>query len=138
MAERDRLGRQRTAGMFGYTGPTGGGGNAGPALLTSPSAGTPTADGSTEASVVTNQGQGTLYWAVVTNGGSATAAQMKAGTGGNIVAGAAGNQTVGAAGTQTIATITGLASATLYQIKFLFTNSSGSNSAQASVNLTTA
>lgn len=105
--------------------------------LTSPDDGTPTSDGTVGASVVTNQGSGRLYWAVVTDGGAATNAQIIAGTGGNIVAGAAGNQAVGSGGTQTIATITGLASATAYQIKFLHVNGDGTQSNQSSVNLTT-
>ncbi len=110
-----------------------------PVVLAAPNAGTPTADGSTGAFVVAQTiTPGTLYWAVVTNGGSATDAQIIAGTGGNIVAGAVGNQAVTAAGKQTIATITGLASATTYQIKFLLVSIGGKNSAQVSVSLTTA
>lgn len=109
-------------------------------VLSSANAGTPTGDGTTGASVSTaNDANGTLYWAVVTNGGSCTDAQLKAGSGGNIVsvAGAHNNQAVTATGTQTIIDITGLASSTAYQIKFLHRDAAGNDSAQASVNLTT-
>lgn len=99
--------------------------------------GTPTLDGCTGAGVDTDEGNGVLYWAVVTNGGSCTAAQLKAGTGGNIVAGAVGNQVVSAIGSQTISDITGLSAATIYQIKFLQRDAGGNDSAQASVDLTT-
>lgn len=100
--------------------------------------GTPTSDGSTGAGVTTDEGNGTLYWAVVTNAGSCTDAQLKAGSGGNIVAGVAGNQAVSASGAQVIADITGLTAATTYQIKFLHRDAAGNDSAQASVDLTTA
>ena len=74
---------------------------------------------------------------MVTNGGACTDAELKAGAGGNIVAGKAANQVVGASGVQTIANITGLASATTYQIKYLHSNGDSKDSAQASVSLTT-
>lgn len=106
--------------------------------LSSPNAGTPTGSGSTGASVSTDTGNGTLYWAVVTNGGSATNAQIKAGTGGNIVAGVAGNQAVSGTGTQTLGTISGLASSTTYQLLFLQTSGASVDSLQVSVGLTTA
>lgn len=109
-----------------------------PVVLAAPNAGTPTVDGSTGAFVVAQTTTlGTLYWAVVTNGGAATDAQIIAGTGGNIVAGVVGNQAVTAPGKQTIATITGLTTATTYQIKFLMVSVGGKNSAQVSVSLTT-
>jgi hypothetical protein len=85
--------------------------------------------------VTTDEGNGTLYWAVVTNIGSATDAQIKAGSGGDIVA--AGNQAVSATGAQTVASITGLVPGTLYQIKFLHADAAANDSNQASVNLTT-
>lgn len=106
-------------------------------VLSSPSAGTPTNTGSTGASVSTDTGNGTLYWAVVTNGGSATNAQIKAGSGGNIVAGVAGSQSVSGTGTQTLGTISGLSAATTYQIIFLQTSAASVDSAQSSVSLTT-
>lgn len=106
-------------------------------VLSSPSAGTPTSTGTTNATVSTDEGNGTLYWAVVTNTGSATDAQLKAGSGGNIVAGVAGSQAVSGTGTQTVSSITGLAVGTLYQIKFLHTDAAANDSNQASVNLTT-
>ena len=105
--------------------------------LSNPTAGTPTSDGATSAGVTTNEGNGTLYWAVVTNGGSCTDAQLKAGTGGNIVSGVSGNQAVSGSGAQTIATITGLTASTAYQIKFLQRDAAGNDSSQASVDLTT-
>lgn len=105
--------------------------------LSSPNAGTPTSDGSTGASVSTNEGNGTLYWAVVTDGGSCTDAQLKAGSGGNIVSGKSGNQAVSGTGTQTIPNITGLTSATAYDIKFLQRDVAGNDSSQASADLTT-
>lgn len=107
-------------------------------VLSSATAGTPTSDGCTGAGVTTNEGNGTLYWAVVTNGGSCTDAQLKAGSGGNIVSGKAGNQAVTTTGAQTIADITGLTASTVYQIKFLQRDTGGNDSAQASANLTTA
>lgn len=109
-----------------------------PPTLSNPADGTPTSDGATGASVDTNEANGTLYWAVVTNGGSCTDAQLKAGSGGNIVAGVAGNQAVSGTGTQVIATITGLTASTLYQIKYLQRDAAGNDSPQASVSLTTA
>jgi len=106
-------------------------------FLSNASDGTPTADGCTGASVDANEGDGTLYWAVVTNGGSCTDAQLKAGSGGNIVSGQAGNQAVSATGTQTIPDITGLPAGTTHQIKFLHTDAALNDSFQASVDLTT-
>lgn len=111
-----------------------------PPVLSSPNAGTPTSTGSTGQAVTTDQGSGTLYWGVVTNAGSATNAQLKAGTGGNLV-GTAGNHgalTVNAKGVQSPGTITGLTTATTYQILYLHTNPQSQDSAQASVSLTTA
>lgn len=105
-------------------------------VLSSPNAGTPTSNGTTNATVSSTVGNGTLYWCVVTNGGSATNAQIIAGSGGNIVV--AGNQAVSVTGTQTVASITGLSSSTLYQIIFLQVSASGGTSSQSSVNLTTA
>lgn len=106
-------------------------------ILSSPNAGSPTVDGTVGANVTTNQQAGRLFWAVVTNAGSCTDAQLKAGSGGNIVAGKAGSQAVGNSGVQTIATITGLTTATTYQIKFLHSNVDSKDSAQSSVDLTT-
>jgi len=106
--------------------------------LSNASDGTPTADGADDPSVDTNEGNGTLYWAVLTDGGSCTDAQLKAGSGGNIVAGKAGNQVVSGTGTQTTPDITGLSSSTNYEIVFLHRDASGNDSSQASVGLTTA
>ena len=106
-------------------------------FLSNANDGTPTSDGCTGASVDANEGTGTLYWAVVTHLGSCTNAQLKAGSGGNIVSGKAGNQAVSATGTQTIPNITGLAEGTTYQIRFLHTNVAAEDSLQASVDLTT-
>lgn len=105
--------------------------------LSAATAGTATADGCTGAGVTTNTGNGTLYWAVVTNGGSCTTAQIKAGTGGSIVTGKAGSQAVSLTGAQTIANITGLTAGTTYQIKFLQTNISSQDSLMSSVDLNT-
>lgn len=109
-------------------------------VLSAPNAGTPTSTGSTGQAVTTDQGSGTLYWGVVTNAGSATNAQLKAGTGGNLVgtAGNRGSLTVNAKGVQSPGTITGLTTATTYQILYLHTNPQSLDSAQASVSLTTA
>lgn len=106
-------------------------------VLSNPTDGTPTSDGCTNATVDTDTGNGTLYWAVVTNGGSATDAQIKAGSGGNIVPGIAGSQVISGTGTQTVASITGLSLLTAYQIKFLQTSAAALDSNQESVNLTT-
>ena len=105
--------------------------------LSNPSFGTATSDGCTGANVSTNEANGTLYWAVVTDGGSCTTAQLKAGSGGNIVSGKAGNQSVSTLGAQTIIDITGLSASTTYQIKFLQTDITPADSGQVSVNLTT-
>lgn len=129
--------RERGALTFGKGSASGGIPRPGAPVLSSPDAGTPTADGTEGAAVTTDQGTGVLYSAVVTNGGTCTTAQIKAGTGGNIVVGTGASQVVGADGAQTIATITGLAGGTLYQIKFLHMNGDGKDSAQSSVNLTT-
>lgn len=118
-------------------GSVGGRSQPGAPSLSNPSAGAPTSDGTVGAAVTTSQPNGYLFWAVVTNTGSATTAQLKAGSGGNIVSGKAGNQVVNSAAAQTIPTITGLSGATTYQIKFLQTNQDGLNSAQASVDLVT-
>ncbi len=103
--------------------------------LTNAADGTPTSDGATGSSVDTDVGNGTLYWVVVTDGGSATDSQIKAGSGGDIVV--AGSQSVSGTGTQTIGDIEGLEAATDYEIMFLQTNSLGSDSAQATVALQT-
>lgn len=103
--------------------------------LTNPNAGTPTSSGTTNATVDTTVGDGTLYWAVVPDAGTATDAQIKNGGGTVIVR---GQQSVSGTGTQTIAAITGLVTATSYEILFIQTNSIGSDSAQATVGLTTA
>lgn len=129
--------RSRDALTFGRGGIATGSARPGAPALTSPSSGSATSDGCTGANVTTDQGTGRLYWAVVTNGGSCTDAQLKAGSGGNIVAGKAGNQVVGGSGVQTISNITGLTTATTYQIKYLHSNGDSKDSAQASVSLTT-
>lgn len=122
--------------MFPYGALADGTGTVAP-VLSAASSGTPTSDGCTGAGVTTDTGNGTLYWAVVTNGGSCTDAQLKAGAGGNIVAGKAGSQAVSSSGAQSISTITGLTASTTYQIKYLQTNASAQDSSQASVSLTT-
>jgi len=104
-------------------------------VLSSATDGTPTTTGATSATVDTNCGTGTIYWCLVTNGGSATNAQIIAGTGGNIVAGTADSQSVVATGTQTF-DVTGAAAATTYQIKTLHV-ASGAESNQDSVSLVT-
>lgn len=108
-------------------------------ILSSPNAGTPTSGGSTGQAVTTDQGSGRIYWGVVTNAGSATNAQLKAGAGGNLVGTATnfGNFQVNAKGAQAPGTITGLTTATTYQILYLHTNPQSLDSAQASVSLTT-
>lgn len=130
---RSRRQRSRGAVVFGVSVVSGGHAAYIP-LLTAAADGTPTADGATGASVDTDIGNGRLYWAVVTDAGVATTGQIKAGAGGDIVV--AGNQAIIASGTQTF-NITGLTAATAYQIKFVQMNAANTDSAQASVNLTT-
>jgi hypothetical protein len=105
-------------------------------VLFNPTAGTPTDEGTVGATVDTNRSGGILYYVVVTNGGSCTAAQLKAGSGGNIVAGSGASQSVEAIGTQVLGTIVGLAEGTTYQIKMLH-NRLGLDSAQASASFVT-
>lgn len=106
-------------------------------VLTNPTTGTPSQTGCSGASVTTDQDNGTLYWAFVTNGGSCTDAQLIAGSGGNILAVAHGSQSVANTGVQTIGIVNGLTPNTTYQIKFLHQNSLAENSAQVSASLTT-
>ena len=113
-----------------------GGGGVLPSLF-APQAGSATADGATNFGVSTNLGKGTLYWAIVTNAGVATNAQVIAGSGGDIVAGKAGSQALTTAGAKLIASVTGLSAATLYQIKFVQQDAPGNISTQVSVDLTT-
>lgn len=87
--------------------------------------------------VTTNQDNGTLYYAILTNGGSATDAQIKAGAGGDIVAGKADSQAVSATGVQTFAEVTGLLQDTAYEVVFLQTNDDTLDSAQAEAGFTT-
>ena len=87
--------------------------------------------------VTTDESNGTLYYAVVTSGGSCTDAQLKAGGGGDIIAGKVGNQAVTATGVQTFDAVTGLTAETDYDIKFLHRNSNARDSAQASVSFET-
>ena len=105
--------------------------------LTTADAGTETADGTLGATVVTNEASGSLYFAVVTNGGVATNTQVVAGAGGDIVAGKAGNAAVTVIGTQTTVAITGLSASTTYQIKFVQRDVYGNDSEQASAELIT-
>jgi len=138
---RNRFGRptrSRGETTFGQ----GGGGAGGSAfnipVLSAPDDGTPTSSGTSGAFVtLAGVGSGRLYVGVVTNGGTATNAQIIAGTGGNLVAGASTNQLVNAIGTQTVTTIAGLAAATAYQIIFLVVAGNNQVSNQSSVNLTT-
>jgi hypothetical protein len=128
--------RVRNAVLFGWV--LSGSGGADIPVLSSPNAGTPNSTGTVNATVsLSVVGSGRLYWAVVTNTGSATNAQIKAGTGGNIVAGSSGSQVVTTGGTQTVASLSGLTTGTLYQLLFLETGGNGQDSAQSSVNLTT-
>lgn len=121
----------------------GGGGSGGTAfdmpILSSPNAGTPTSSGTSNATVsLAGVGSGRLYVGVVTDTGSATNAQIIAGTGGNLVAAASTNQAVTAIGTQTVASIGSLTAATIYQIIFLVVAGNNQVSNQSSVTLTTA
>lgn len=112
---------------------------AGPSFpsLVSPNAGTPVTLGTGNFGVTTDYANGTLFWAVVTNGGSATSAQIIAGTGGSIVPTIAGSQAVTTAGVQTITSLTGLIALTTYQILFVQRTASGILSTQSSVTLST-
>ena len=106
--------------------------------LSSPSMGSVTSAGGAP-TVTTNKASGTLYYAVLTNGGSATDAQIIAGSGGNIVAGKAGNQAVTATGVNTFAAVTGLLGSTDYEVVFLQVDaeSPANTSAQATAGFTT-
>lgn len=127
-----------STGLFGAGGGAGGGSSTTIPLLTSPGAGTPTSSGTTNAVVTSNVGSGRLYRGCVTNGGSATNAQLIAGTGGNLVAASCGSQQINASGVQTISSITGLTTLTTYQILTLVVAGDNQVSNQASVSLTTA
>lgn len=102
--------------------------------LTNATDGTPTDEGTEDATVDTTVGNGTLYWAVLPEDGTATAQQVKYGGGSVIVH---GSQAVVGTGTQTVLEITGLEAETIYALVFLQTNSLGSDSAQAEVELET-
>ena len=121
------LGMRRVLGSGDSTSPT----------LSSPQNGTETTDGATNFGVTTNEDNGTLYWAILTDGGSCTDAQLKAGSGGNIVAGKAGTQAISSTGAKTIASVTGLSDNVDYEIVFLHRDAVGNDSSQATVGLTT-
>ncbi len=88
--------------------------------------------------VTTDTGDGTLYYAVMTSGGSATDAQIIAGSGGNIVAGKAGSQAVTLTGVQTFPAVTGLTASTNYTLVMMQVASpAGRHSAQTIVNFAT-
>jgi hypothetical protein len=123
--------------MFGVGGGGGMGSAADVPILSSPTDGTPTNAGATDATVSSTAGSGTLYVGVVSDGGAATNAEIIAGSGGNLVAGASTSQAVTASGTQTVAAITGLAAATQYQILYLHVGGNNQQSNQASVGLLT-
>ena len=102
------------------------------AVLSSASIGTSAASSFLAPSVVTDLGEGILYWALVTNGGSATNDQILNGSGGNIVAGKAGSVNVTAAGIITLGNITGLGATTTYQILYMQLNATGNLTGQTS------
>ena len=139
-AVRERPGRAaRSRGMttFGMGGDAAAG-YADVPQLAMPTAGTPNATGTANATVfVSGITLGTLYWGCVTNGGSATNAQLIAGSGGNLVAASCGNQAVTNVGVQTVAAIAGLTTATTYQILYLVKAVNGQVSSQAKVTLIT-
>lgn len=87
--------------------------------------------------VTTDEDNGTIYFAVLTDGGSATDVQIKAGAGGNIVAGKAGSKAVSATGVQTFDEVTGLTSNTAYEVVFLHTDDAENDSDQSTVGFTT-
>lgn len=105
-------------------------------VLSSPSMASLTIEGGVP-TVTTNEGNGTLYYAVLTDGGSVTNAQIKAGAGGNIVAGKAGSVAVTSIGVKTFAAVTGLTSATAYEIVFLQTDLALNDSTQSTAGFTT-
>ena len=105
-------------------------------VLSSPSMASLTYQGGVP-TVTTNEANGTLYYAVLTDGGSATNAQIKAGTGGNIVSGKAGNQAVTTTGVQTFSAVTGLSDLTSYEVVFLQTDTAGNDSTQSTAGFTT-
>ena len=137
MNNANRPVRERSPFLFGR-GASGDGGGvlAAIPLLSAPGPGTANTTGTANAVVTSSAGTGRLYVGIVTNTGSCTDAQLIAGSGGNLVAGSTSNQAITTSGIQTVATITGLTTGTLYQIKFLSVVE-GISSAQASVNLTT-
>jgi len=132
-----RQARTRDSAIFGVSSNSGSGSALDVPILSSPADGTPTSTGATDATVSSTAGSGRLYVGVVTDGGTATNAQIITGTGGNLVAAASTNQTVTASGTQTVALIEGLSAATAYQIIYLHVGGNNQQSNQSSVNLTT-
>ena len=87
--------------------------------------------------VTTDESSGKLYYAVLTDAGSASDAQIKAGTGGNIVEGKAGNKDITADGVNTFVAVTGLDAATAYEVVFLHTDAWGNDSDQVEAGFTT-
>jgi hypothetical protein len=107
-------------------------------ILADPKAGTIAATTLTNATVLTDTYNGTVYMAVVTNGGTATSAQIIAGSGGNIVAGAASSVAVAGPSLQTVASITSLTTATTYQLLVVQQTTDGRISLQVSKTFITA
>ena len=113
-----------------------GGDNVAP-VLSSPDNGTETVDGTTNFGATTTKGGGGFYWAVTTDAGTATVEQIVLGTGGNIIADKAGRVNVTAPGVVTVAAVTGLSSATAYELFFVHVDSGGNRSASSTVGFTT-
>lgn len=106
-------------------------------ILSSPDNGTETADGTTNFGATTNKGGGGLYWAVTTDNGSATVAQIVLGSGGNIIAGKAGRVSIGDPGAILVAAVTGLTTATNYELFFVHVDERGNRSDSVTVGFLT-
>ena len=106
-------------------------------VLSAPDNGTEAGDGTTNFGATTTKNNGGLYWAVTTDGGTATAEQVVLGAGGNIVAGKAGRQAVTGAGAVTVAAVTGLSALTAYELFFCHVDVHGNRSATSTVGFTT-
>lgn len=113
--------RRRRLGMLGGKGDT-----TAP-VLTSPFA-LPFGDTSGHIGVVTDEGNGTLYYVLTTSSSTPSAAQVKAGQNdGGTAAAASGNQAIASTGTKT-ATPTGLTSNTLYYPYWMHEDAIGNQS----------
>jgi hypothetical protein len=96
----------------------------------------PTSSGGTP-TISTDTATGTIYYGVVTNGGTATLAQLEAGSGGDIIAGKSGNQAVSTYGSQSLPAVSGLSFLTEYQCLVMHKDPSGVYSPIYTIDFTT-